>query len=114
VSPIDRIGASATWNGPSTVFSVAGAGRRLFSASTSIDTPSVSLSRMNSWRSFEQICPVRVKNSIATSHSSPVSCTSLIKAWRWRTSAAMTVARRGSVPSPTRALTVSAEPVSVK
>jgi hypothetical protein len=62
-------GASATWNGPSTVFSVAPDGRRLLIASTSIEKPSVSDSRMNSCRSPLQIWPVFVRNAMPFSHS---------------------------------------------
>ena len=69
---------------------------------------------MNSCRSPEQIWPVLVRKSMAISHSSCVSCTSLAKACRCLTSAAMTSASRGSMSLPIRALTASTEPSSVK
>ena len=114
LAPIGRTGAPSTWNGPKTVFSVAPSGRRLLIASTSMEKPSVSLRRMNSCRSPEQIWPVLVRKSMPTSHSSCVSCTSFAKAWRCFTSAAMTAARRGLMFGPMRALTASTEPSSVK
>lgn len=75
------------------MFSVAPAGRRLFIASTNIDTPKVSNNKMNSWRSPEHVCPVRVKNPMAYSHSSCIRSTSFAKSCRCRV-------RRGFVSLP--------------
>src|SRR5882762_2734923 len=52
-------------------------------ASTSIVTPIVSESRINSWRFSSHIWPVLVRNWIPDIHSSSVSSTSRIKACRW-------------------------------
>ncbi len=71
------------WKGPSTVDSVEVPPVRWLIVSTSIDTPKTSESRMNSCRTSLHICPVRVRKSIATPHSSSVSSTSLTKPCRW-------------------------------
>ena len=63
-SPSSRRGDSTTWNGPSTVDSVAPTGCRLLMVSTSMETPSTSESRMNSCRLSSHMCPVRVRKSI--------------------------------------------------
>src|SRR5258705_7599296 len=55
-----------------------------------MDTPSVSDSRMNSWRLSSHMCPVRVRKSMPYSHSFCVGRISRTKAWRWRTSASLT------------------------
>src|SRR5687767_1822468 len=57
-APLGSSGASATWNGPSTVFSVAPVGRHELIGSTSIETPRISDSRMNSYRQSVQVWPV--------------------------------------------------------
>ncbi|MOA31788.1 hypothetical protein D3C78_1529640 [compost metagenome] len=83
-------------------------------ASTSMETPRVSLSRMNSCRCSEQICPQRVRKSMAVAHSASVSSTSLMNPWRCSISDVMTVRRRGWMSPPMRAFTLWAEPASVK
>ena len=45
-----NIGAPGTWNGPNTVGSVVPSAPFWLIISTNIDSPSVSDSRMNSWR----------------------------------------------------------------
>ena len=77
------------------MFSVAPLGRRWLIASTSIDTPSVSDSRMNSWRHSVHVCPVSVRKLIAASHSSCVGSISLIAACRCLTTTAMISRSRG-------------------
>lgn len=68
--------------------------------STTMEIPSVSDSRMNSWRLSEHICPVRVRNWIAWNHSASVSSTSFTNACAWRTKLCIIRRRRGSgVPS---------------
>ena len=56
--PFSTSGAPATKNGPNTVDSVAPSGTRWLIPITSIDTPSTSESRMNSWRRSSLIWPV--------------------------------------------------------
>ena len=73
-SPLANAGAPSTKNGPKTVDSVASGGRRLLMPTTSIDSPSTSESRMNSWRLSSVMWPVRVRKSIPANHSSSVSC----------------------------------------
>src|SRR4051794_31723349 len=84
-SPFSKAGELSTKNGPKTVDSVASGGRRLFIPTTSIDSPSTSESRMNSWRLSSVMWPVRVRKSMAANHSSSVSCTSVANACRWLT-----------------------------
>ena len=67
--PLAISGASATWNGPSTVVGVAPVSNRLLIASTSMLTPITSENRMTSWRLLSDILPVRVIQSIAVNHS---------------------------------------------
>ncbi|MNT65779.1 hypothetical protein D3C72_2037860 [compost metagenome] len=70
---------------------------RWLTASTSMDRPSTSDSRMNSWRTTpSHIFPVSVKKRMPCSHSSSLSSTSLAKACRWRTRLCTTRRRRGS------------------
>lgn len=80
VGPHGRSGASGTWNGPSTVLSEAPQGLRLLIASTSIDTPSTSDSKINSCRQSSHLWPVSVRNMIACNHSSCVGSTSFTAA----------------------------------
>ena len=101
------------WNGPSTVDSVPVPPARWLIVSTSIETPSTSESRMNSWRTSSHVWPVRVRNPIAAAHSSSVSSTSLTNACRWWTREVMTSLRRGSSVSAKLAATASAEPSSL-
>src|SRR6266853_846575 len=54
-------------------------------ASTSIEMPRISDSRMNSCRLFEHILPARVRKSIACHHSSCVIFASRTAAWTWLT-----------------------------
>ena len=58
---------------------------------------------MNSSRFSSLICPVRVSHWIAAIHSASVSRTSRAKSCRWRTSACMSSASRGSRAVPQRA-----------
>src|SRR3954453_6465103 len=108
-SPSSRGGDSTMWNGPSTVDSVEAPPVRWLIVSTSIETPSTSESRMNSCRTSLHICPVRVRKSIATPHSSSVSSTSLTNACRWWTSEVMTCFSRGSGVLAKLAATTSAD-----
>jgi hypothetical protein len=78
--PMSFSGAAWTKNGPSTVVSVAPSGTGWLIASTSMETPSVSDSRMNSWRLSSHMWPVRVRNSMPYSHSFWVGRTSRTKA----------------------------------
>ena len=55
LSPSWRTGDSTTWNGPRTVDSVATPNFLLEIVSVSIDSPSTSDSRMNSWRSSSHL-----------------------------------------------------------
>ena len=95
-------GASGMWNGPSTVLGVAPATRRLLMSSTSMLTPMVSDSRMNSWRLSSHFWPMAVRNSIASNHSAPVGRTSLTKACRCLIADCITSRRRGSGMSSQR------------
>src|SRR5215470_58882 len=76
-------------------------------ASTSIDTPSVSESKMSSWRWSSQSSPARVRKSIPAAHSSSLSSTSRTKAWRCRTSASLICRTRGLFAAPSLARTAS-------
>src|SRR4051794_26200106 len=58
-------------------------------------TPSVSESKMNSWRLSSHILPVRVRKSIAANHSASVGSTSRINACRCVTRLVMSRCRRG-------------------
>ena len=58
---------------------------------------------MNSSRFSSLICPVRASHWIAAIHSGSVSRTSRAKSCRWRTSACMISASRGSRAVPQRA-----------
>ena len=64
-------------------------------ASTSMENPITSESRMNSCRLSSHFWPVAVRNWMASNHSASVSSTSRAKPCRWRISAAKTCARRG-------------------
>jgi hypothetical protein len=80
LAPIGSSGASSKWNGPRTVDSEAPDGLRLLIASTNIETPVTSLSKMNSCRQSSLIWPVLVRNMIASNHSSWVGSISLMAA----------------------------------
>jgi len=73
-SPLSRFGDSTTWKGPRTVLSVPPL--RSLTVSTSIETPSTSERRMNSWRVGSHFWPTAVRKSIAYSHSWRVGRTS--------------------------------------
>ena len=75
-SPISFNGAPGTWNGPKTVGSVVPSAACWLIISTNIDSPSVSDSRMNSWRWSSHLWPTAVRKSIPANHSSRVSPTS--------------------------------------
>src|SRR5580700_10882665 len=72
---------------------------------TSTDTPSVSESRMNSWRFSVQVWPTAVRNSIAPIHSASVNFTSRTKSCRCVTSEVMTRLKRGSSHCESRSIT---------
>ena len=93
-SPLAKAGEPSTKNGPNTVDSVASGGRRWLSPTTSIDSPSTSESRMNSWRLSSVMWPVRVRKSIPANHSSSVSCDLGANACRWLHEAAAIVLKR--------------------
>ena len=114
LSPSERTGDSTTWNGPSTVDSVATPNFLLLIVSVSIDIPSTSDSRMNSWRSSSHRCPTRVRNSIPRSHSGMVSSTSRANACRCRTRLVRISRSRGSVSGPKLSMTAFAAVSSVK
>ena len=75
-------GDPSTKNGPNTVDSVAPGGFGLPSPTVSIDSPSTSASSTNSCRVSVEICPVRVRKSIAVKYSSSVRFTSRANACR--------------------------------
>jgi hypothetical protein len=114
LAPIGSTGASATWNGPSTVLSEAPDGLRLLIASTSIETPRTSDSRMNSCRHSLQICPVRVRNWIASNHSASVGSISLTASCSLRMTTSITAFNRALPAVLLRPVTTSAEVASVK
>jgi hypothetical protein len=114
LSPSARAGDSTTWNGPSTVDSVATPNFLFEIVSTSIDKPSTSESRMNSCRSSSLLCPVLVRKSTAFSHSGIVSSTSRANACRCLTSETRISRSRGSVPGAKDSMTASAAVSSVK
>ena len=62
----------------------------LSTASTSIETPRMSESRINSWRLSEHIWPARVRKSMACDHSPCVRLRFLTIACKWRTTISMT------------------------
>src|SRR3712207_7287446 len=72
-SPFSKKGEPSTKNGPNTVAWVAPGGFLLLIPTTSIDTPRVSESRMNSWRLSSDMWPVLVRKSMARNHSSSVN-----------------------------------------
>src|SRR3954447_19372889 len=113
LSPSCRGRDSTMWKGPSTVDSVEVPPVRWLIVSTSIEIPSTSDSRMNSWRTSEHICPVRVRKSIAKPHSSSVSSTSLTNACRCCTSEVSTCQSLGSGVPAKLAATTSADRSSV-
>jgi hypothetical protein len=89
------------------VDSTAPLGVRWLIASTRIETPSVSDSRMNSWRLSVHVCPTSVRKRIAVIHSASVSSTSRTNSCRCRISALITVLKRGSSHSASRSITAS-------
>jgi hypothetical protein len=104
--------------GPCTVASVgcspglsasALAPRAWSSATTSIDMPSVSDSRMNSCRFSSHFLPVAVRNWMAAIHSSGVRSTSRAKACACFTSAVITCLKRASWQSAMRSMTACAK-----
>src|SRR3954469_14133840 len=113
LSPSCRGGDSTMWKGPSTVDSVEVPPVRWLIVSTSIEIPSTSDSRMNSCRTSEHICPVRVRKSIAVPHSASVSSTSLTNACRCCTSEVSTCQSLGSGVPAKLAATTSADRSSV-
>src|SRR4051812_1155374 len=70
-----------------------------------MDSPSVSDSRMNSWRLSSVISPVRVRKSMPWNHSASVSFTSRAKACRCCTRLVRISFSRGSGVSAKRAIT---------
>src|ERR1700744_5211124 len=112
--PSSRSGDRVMWNGPSTVDWVAPAAPRSVIVSTSIEIPSTSDSRMNSWRTSVPFWPVAVRNSIACSHSAMLGSTSRTAACRCRTRLSRTVRSRSSGVPAKLSTTASAAPSSVK
>jgi hypothetical protein len=102
------------WNGPSTVDSVAPAVFLLLIVSTSMEMPSTSESRMNSWRSWSHLWPVAVRKSMARSHSAIVGSVSLTKACRCPTRLVSSSRSRGSGVAAKLSTTASAAVSSVK
>src|SRR3977135_4149676 len=94
--PSSQTGESTTWNGHRTVDSVAPSGLRLLIASTSIDTPSTSESRMYSWRLSVHQCPTSVRKAMPCSHSCWVGSTSRINPCKCLTKLSMTDRNRSS------------------
>src|SRR5205823_4896686 len=111
--PIGMSGAPSRWKGPNTVDSVAPSGFWWSSRSTTIETPSVSENRMNSWRLSLHILPASVRISIAWNHSASVSFTSLTKACRWLIRLSMISRSRGSCVPENRANTSAVRSSSV-
>src|SRR3712207_4490377 len=96
-SPFAKMGEFSTKNGPNTVAWVAPGGFLLLSPTTSIDTPKVSESSMNSWRLSSDMWPVLVRKSMARNHSSSVNPTSLTKACRCLMRLCMISLKRGDL-----------------
>src|SRR6267143_1402973 len=94
-------------NGPSTVASVAPGAVLWFSATTIIESPSTSESRMNSWRLSSHFWPTAVMNLMPSNHSSSVRCTSRANACRCFTAAVMISLKRLSLVSFSRATTAA-------
>src|SRR5271165_4778298 len=113
-SPSSRRGDFTTWNGPSTVDSVAPADFRLLIVSTSMEIPSTSESRMNSCRSSSHFWPVAVRNSMARSHSAMVGSVWMTNACRCLTRLSSSSRSRGSGVWAKLSMTASAAVSSVK
>src|SRR6266850_609605 len=94
-------------NGPSTVASVAPGAVLWFSATTIIESPSTSESRMHSWRLSSHFWPTAVMNLMPSNHSSSVRCTSRANACRCLTAAVMISRKRLSFVSFSRATTAA-------
>jgi hypothetical protein len=84
------------WNSPNSAASVAPGGFAWFSAIVNIDSPSVSDSRMNSWRVSLHGWPVALRKAMPACHSASVRRTSRAKSCRWVTRAVSTCFRRAS------------------
>jgi hypothetical protein len=80
---------------------VRAAARNWSSITTIIEAPSVSDSRMNSWRLSSQAWPTAVRNSMPAIHSPGCRSTSRMKACRCVMSERITCAKRGSA-APSR------------
>src|ERR687889_1179697 len=106
-SPLAESTRPSTKNGPNTVAWVAPGGFLLLIPTTSIDTPRVSESRMNSWRLSSDMWPVLVRKSMARNHSSSVNPTSLTKACRCLMRLCMISLNRGDLLLSKLASTVS-------
>src|SRR5919107_6073117 len=106
-SPLAESTRPSTKNGPNTVAWVAPGGFLLLIPTTSIDTPRVSESRMNSWRLSSDMWPVLVRKSMARNHSSSVNPTSLTKACRCLMRLCMISLNRGDLLPSKLASTVS-------
>ena len=117
-APSGNSGAPSQKKGPKTVASVgvilgglalsAAAPRACSKATTSMEMPSVSDSKMNSWRFSSHILPQAVRNSMAVIHSSGWRSTSCTKAWACLTSEVSTCLKRASGLSAMRWITASA------
>src|SRR5207245_328694 len=112
-APYSNSGAPCAKNGPSTVASVAPGGVLWLSATTIMDRPRMSESRMNSWRLSSHFWPTAVRNLMPSNHSSSVSCTSRAKPCRCFTALAMICLKRGWLASLSRASTASVSVSSV-
>ncbi len=80
-------------------------GFALFWSVTTIDRPSTSDSRMNSWRTSSHFCPTAVRKRIASNHSASVSFVSRANACRCRVSDTISACIRGSGVEARRAIT---------
>src|SRR3954463_1168415 len=95
--PYSNSFAPCAKNGPSTVGSVAPGTDLWLSATTIIDRPRMSESRMNSWRLSSHFWPTDVRNLMPSNHSSSVRCTSRAKACRCFTALARISRKRSSL-----------------
>ena len=100
--PLATGGAPSTWKGPNTVDSVQPGARSPCNATTCIDAPSTSLSRMNSCRCASHARPTAVRKSMPCFHSGAVSRVSRMKSCRCPASEPRIERRRGSGVSPNR------------
>src|SRR6267143_4879391 len=111
-APYSNSGAPCAKNGPSTVASVAPGGVLWLSATTIIDTPRMSESRMNSWRLSSHFWPTAVRNLMPSNHSSSLRFTSRANMCRCFNAAVMISRKRGFFAPSWKRSTTAAVSVS--